>query len=74
MAAALNSQAINQSLGAVPVRAVLMFVVTAAMVFACRLKPDQRLHLMAGSIGEPLVCWLGMALEVEALNLDHVWH
>ena len=41
----------NKSLGAVLVTAILLFVVTAALVFTGQLKPDQRMQLTAGSIG-----------------------
>ena len=41
----------NKSLDAVLVTAVLLFVVAAALVFAGRLKDDQRMQLTAGSVG-----------------------
>ena len=41
----------NKSFDAVLVTAVLLFVVAAALVFAGRLQPDQRMQLTAGSIG-----------------------
>ena len=41
----------NKSLDAVLVTVVLLFVVAATLVFAGRLKPDQRMQLTAGSIG-----------------------
>ena len=41
----------NRSLDAVLATAVLLFVVSAALVFAGRLSPNQRMQLTAGSIG-----------------------
>lgn len=44
-------QAGNKSLDAVLVTAVLMLAVAAALVFAGRLKPDQRMQLTSGFVG-----------------------
>ena len=41
----------NKSLDAVLVTALLLFVVSAALVLAGRLKPEERMQLTAGSIG-----------------------
>ena len=41
----------NKSLDAVLVTALLLFVVSAALVFAGRLSKDQRMQLTAGSVG-----------------------
>ena len=41
----------NKSLDAVLVTALLLFVVSGALVLAGQLKPDERMQLTAGSIG-----------------------
>ena len=46
-----NAEQPSKSLDAVLVTAVLLFVVAAALVFAGRLKDDQRMQLTAGSVG-----------------------
>jgi hypothetical protein len=49
----------NQSLDAVLVTALLLFVVAAALVFADRLSPTQRMQLTAGSVGGAVGLLLG---------------
>ena len=49
----------NRSLDAVLVTALLLFVVAAALVFAGRLSPTQRMQLTAGSIGGAVGLLLG---------------
>ena len=47
----LNRRSDNKSLDAVLVTALLLFVVSAVLVFADRLSSTQRMQLKAGSIG-----------------------
>ncbi len=49
----------NRSLDAVLVTALLLFVVAAALVFAGRLSPTQRMQLTAGSVGGAVGLLLG---------------
>ena len=49
----------NRSLDAVLVTALLLFVVAAALVFAGRLSPTQRMLLTAGSVGGAVGLLLG---------------
>ena len=49
----------NRSLDAVLVTALLLFVVAAALVFAGRLRPTQRMQLTAGSVGGAVGLLLG---------------
>ena len=49
----------NRSLDAVLVTALMLFVVAAALVFAGRLSPTQRMQLTAGSVGGAVGLLLG---------------
>ena len=49
----------NRSLDAVLVTALLLFVVAAALAFAGRLSPTQRMQLTAGSVGGAVGLLLG---------------
>ena len=49
----------NRSLDAVLVTALLLFVVAAALVFAGRLSPTQRMQLTAASVGGAVGLLLG---------------
>ena len=49
----------NRSLDAVLLTALLLFVVAAALVFAGRLSPTQRMQLTAGSVGGAVGLLLG---------------
>ena len=49
----------DRSFDAVLVAAVLLFVVAAALVFAGRLSPNQRMQLTAGSVGGAVGLLLG---------------
>ena len=54
-----GSKSGNRSLDAVLVTALLLFVVAAALVFAGRLSPTQRMQLTAGSVGGAVGLLLG---------------
>ena len=49
----------NRSLDAVLVTALLLFVVAAALAFAGRLSPTQRMQLTSGSVGGAVGLLLG---------------
>ena len=49
----------NRSLDAVLVTALMLFVVAAALVFAGRLSPTQRMQMTAGSVGGAVGLLLG---------------
>ena len=49
----------NRSLDAVLVTALMLFIVAAALVFAGRLSPTQRMQLTAGSVGGAVGLLLG---------------